>query len=350
MTRLGVLIPCRDEALVVERKLENLARGAWPECDRPHRIVLVDDGSSDRTRELANELAASTFAARRDVELVVVPNSRRPGKAGAMQCALERLGDVDLCVLTDADVVLAFDALVELAAHFERDERVGMLSGSQRFVRDLAADGSCRAADGGELHSGGGLYDEWTAVVRRIESRFGRVFSVHGQLLAWRTRLELAPTDAIAADDIDLRCQARARGVRVELSPRARFFEVKAPAGEARRAQALRRARAYVQCVTSPHVELYFARLDRLDRLQFRFYRRVPLAAPVAAALATLALGAALAIGSPPWAFALFAVLVAAFLASPVGRRLVSLFAVIVRAARIERRTPLSDHWRTARR
>ena len=44
MTRLGVLIPCRDEAWVVERKLTNLARCAWPVCDRPHCIVLVDDG------------------------------------------------------------------------------------------------------------------------------------------------------------------------------------------------------------------------------------------------------------------------------------------------------------------
>ena len=37
-------------------------------------------------------------------------------------------------------------------------------------------------------------WDRWTARARRLESRFGALFSVHGQLLAWRAELGLLPS------------------------------------------------------------------------------------------------------------------------------------------------------------
>jgi len=48
-------------------------------------------------------------------------------------------------VLTDADVVIAPEALVELARAFEREPRLGMATGSQRFVDSLCDDGTLRA-------------------------------------------------------------------------------------------------------------------------------------------------------------------------------------------------------------
>jgi hypothetical protein len=41
---LGVIVPCRNEAAVIERKLLNLATGRWPFSKRPHVILIVDDG------------------------------------------------------------------------------------------------------------------------------------------------------------------------------------------------------------------------------------------------------------------------------------------------------------------
>jgi cellulose synthase/poly-beta-1,6-N-acetylglucosamine synthase-like glycosyltransferase len=250
---IGVIVPCRNEALVIARKLRNLALCEWPASEGPHRIVVVDDGSNDATREVALAEFERFDAARVRVE--VVANSVRPGKSGAIEQGLAALGgEVELIVLTDADVVIAPDALAELARAFEREPRLGMATGAQRFVDSLCDDGRLRSRLGGEFIGAGTLYDWLTTSVRALESRFGLVFSVHGQLMAWRRQLALAPTPGIAADDLDLMLQVRTRGLRVEWVRRARFFETRPTTHGEREVQAFRRARAYVQFRKQPSV------------------------------------------------------------------------------------------------
>ncbi|MBK7641573.1 MAG: glycosyltransferase [Planctomycetes bacterium] len=247
--KLGVLIPCRNEAAVIERKLANLAH-----CEgaAAARVVVVDDGSEDDTAERARAAGA-----RLALELRVVPNRERPGKPGALRSGLAELAGCELLVLTDADVELDVRALTELERAFEREPALAMACGAQHFTN-----GSTR-------------YDRWTARVRRLESRFGALFSVHGQLLAWRTGLGLVPTLGMAADDLDLMLQARRKG-RVRLVASARFLEEKCAPGVLADEQALRRARAYVQLVRARHAPLS----GLLGSLQWLFYRRVPLLVP----------------------------------------------------------------------
>src|SRR5262249_48923348 len=144
----------------------------------------------------------------------------------------------DVVVLTDADVVLGDDALLALERAFAREPRLLLASGAPVHVRTFAPDGQPlgRAAD---------VYDCATALVRRLESRCGKLVSVPGQLLAWRTAAGLAPTPGRAADDLDLCFAARARGAHVRLVPRARFYEQKTPRGPAADEQSVRRARAW---------------------------------------------------------------------------------------------------------
>lgn len=349
---LGVVLPCRDEEAVLERKLANLARARWP-AGR-HVVVVVDDGSGDRTLGLARALGARLFpleSAAGTVQLRVTPNERSPGKPGAIATGLAVAADesVDLVVLSDADVVVEPGALCALAAAFRSNADLAMACGAQWFVRDLDPGGAFRAADGGELVRADGRYDRWTAWVRRLESRSGRLFSVHGQLLAWRASLGLLATPGLAADDLDLRHQVRARTEpprRIERIEDAVFAECK-EVDRALDAQALRRARAYFQTVSwrrAPELP------DRLDRLQLHAYRVGPLAAPWV--LAALALGApalvAVLLGPRAALGALFVLV--ALLAIPGVRRLVRLMAVIARAQLKERAEPLGDRWKMARR
>ena len=237
--KLGVLIPCRNEAAVIERKLANLARCAGIETAR---VVVVDDESQDGTAQKA--LAAGVH---------VVRNCERPGKPGALRTGIEALAGCELIVLTDADVLLDEQALVELVRAFEREPALAMACGAQRFTHGDTA------------------YDSWTARVRRIESSLGVLFSVHGQLLAWRAQLGLVPTLGFAADDLDLMLQARRHG-RVRLVSSAVFLEEKCAPGARAEEQALRRARAYVQFVRAQRGPL----AGVLGALQWQFYRRAP--------------------------------------------------------------------------
>jgi len=347
--RIGVLVPCRNEEAVIERRLRNLALAVWPPATGPHRLVVVDDGSGDRTAERARALCATLFGD--GVRAEVVRNAQRPGKPGAIaQALLELEGSVDLLVLTDADVVFEPAALERVAAAFAREPGPAMATGEQRFVAGLAEDGSCRGPGGAALADAGGVYDGWTARVRRLESRRGALFSVHGQLLAWRAALGLRPTPGIAADDLDLMLQARAGGGRVVQVRGARFLEVRAPAGAERRAQALRRARAYVQFLGHPRIAELCSTGSALRRWQATLYRRVPTAAPWwVAEFVLVSLLVAAGFGGVPSAGVLALLWIAVGI-SPAGRRAVALMRVIAGAVRSEAREDLGDRWETARR
>lgn len=327
--RIGLIVPCRDEAAVIERKLANLAACAWPPAGAPHRVVVVDDHSSDATAERARRHAGATEALRIEV---LAGDPAGPGKARAIAAGLRHLAEgpdpvdpVDLVGISDADVVLREDALGILQDAFRDDPSLAMACAAQEFVEDLAEDGTPRGRDGRAPVPAAGLYDRWTARVRRLESRSGRLFSVHGQCLLWRADLGLRPTPGVAADDIDLMLQARGRreaprGVR--LLPAARFLEVKTPPGPDREGQALRRARAYFQATSLAREPLP----GWVDRLQLALYRHGPRLAPLFAPVAS-------AVG----------------VVAPVGRRLARLLDVIARARSLEEATPLTDRWEMRR-
>jgi hypothetical protein len=336
-SRLGVLVPCRNEAAVIGRKLEDLARVSWPEGGAGHRVLVVDDHSTDGTAELAE--AQRSLLAACGVDLEVLRSVGRPGKNGALESGLSVLAEqVDLVVLTDADVLLDSNALERLAAAFVARPRLGMACGEQVFVRSLAGQERVEAAAG---------WDRWTARVRRLESRFGGLFSVHGQLLAWRAELGLAPRPGVAADDVDLMLQVRGSATsEVALISGARFFEEKQPAGSGGAEQALRRARAWFQVFEGRRRPAGF---EGLAAVQWLAYSRLPGLLPwIVPTLGVMLLAAAVR-----WAGAagggLMALALLAAWASPVGREWTRTLLTIARARRLERRAPLEEAWETTR-
>lgn len=347
--RLLLVVPCRDEASLVRRRIANLAACAWPTSRAPHRLVIVDDGSRDDTAVVARAAIAEHFASRDDVEARVVHNTVRPGKPGAVRAGMgDDFAEFDLVVLTDADVVIASEALVALSAAFEREPRLALACGAQRFVADLSEDGACRSRTGGDVRDAAGTFDRWTALVRRAESRAGILFSVHGQLAAWRANLSLSPAFGIAADDVDLRFQVKARTHeprRVELIPAAVFFEVKTPAGPDRAAQAARRARAWFQVMRRGPIPARGV----LETVQAWAYRAGPRVAPIATWCAIPVTTILLfAVGARVAAMVVLGV-GAAFALSPLGKRWIELVRTIAAASRDERSQLVAEQWETPR-
>lgn len=109
---LGVVMPVFNEEAWVARAIDALReaaeRAAWPLA-----IVVVDDGSTDRTGQLLDELAAADDA----LTVVHQPNS---GRFAARLAGLRQL-TTDFVLLLDSRVILRPDALMTLRSGVEAD-------------------------------------------------------------------------------------------------------------------------------------------------------------------------------------------------------------------------------------
>jgi hopene-associated glycosyltransferase HpnB len=110
---VAIVIPARDEAPLIANTLRSLLAQDY---DGPFRVVLVDDGSTDGTAQIAAGLD--------DPRLTVISGAARPagwsGKLWAVQQGVAEAGDVELLLLTDADIVHEPGHLTALVAQAER--------------------------------------------------------------------------------------------------------------------------------------------------------------------------------------------------------------------------------------
>ena len=111
--RLSVAIPLHNEELGIAELLSRLGAVLDGIPGGPHEIVLVDDGSTDRTLELLD--AAATI----DARLVVVALSRNFGHQAALSAALDFVTG-DVVVGMDGDLQDRPEAIpLLLAKHHE---------------------------------------------------------------------------------------------------------------------------------------------------------------------------------------------------------------------------------------
>jgi 1,2-diacylglycerol 3-beta-glucosyltransferase len=119
--RVSVMVPCRNEELVIEGMLSCLLALDYPA--ELLELLVIDDGSDDRTGAILDETAC------REPRLRVIHRARNAGggKSGALNTALvEATGDVIL--VFDADHKPRADVLRRLVRHFA-DPRVGAVQG-----------------------------------------------------------------------------------------------------------------------------------------------------------------------------------------------------------------------------
>ncbi|MDE2487297.1 MAG: glycosyltransferase [Alphaproteobacteria bacterium] len=201
---VSVLIPCFNEEKVIVASVRRILASHWDKLE----VLVLDDGSSDRTSEVVRE----AFAGEARVKLMSFENG---GKARALNRGLlESKGEV--IVALDADTLFPPDTIPKLTRWFA-DPRVGAVAGN-------ALVGNRR-----------NLITRWQALEyvtaqnleRRALAAMGAVTVVPGAVGAWRrsTLEELGgyPADTLAEDQ-DLTLGAQRAGWRVEFDPDARAY------------------------------------------------------------------------------------------------------------------------------
>jgi cellulose synthase/poly-beta-1,6-N-acetylglucosamine synthase-like glycosyltransferase len=201
---VSLVIVAHNEQAALEAKLRNCLALDYPEGKL--EIVVVSDGSTDRTAEIARSFASA------GVRLIELPGPG--GKPRALNAAIPTCRG-EVLVLCDARQALAQDALRALVDNFA-DPSVGAVSGELHIAP---------AASGTAAGEGVGAYWRYEKLIRRLQSRIGSTVGVTGALYAVRREL-IRPLDPrLILDDVALPMDVVAAGRRVVFEPGARAYD-----------------------------------------------------------------------------------------------------------------------------
>jgi cellulose synthase/poly-beta-1,6-N-acetylglucosamine synthase-like glycosyltransferase len=119
--KVSILIPAFNEESVISRKLHDIAALNYPH--EKIEVLVIDDCSMDRTASIAQQ-ALNTFG----LQGKIIKNSER---IGVNACYNRGVAESDgyLVLMTDADVMLDRDALLNGVKIFRHLERVGGITG-----------------------------------------------------------------------------------------------------------------------------------------------------------------------------------------------------------------------------
>jgi peptidoglycan-N-acetylglucosamine deacetylase len=204
---VAVLVPAFNEEKVIVRTVKSVLHSHYPKF----RVIVIDDGSVDKTVEVTRAAFAEEIASGK-VTVLTKPNA---GKAAALNYGLEQVTE-EIFVGIDADTIIAPSALAHLVPNFA-DPKIGAIAGNAKVGNRV------------------NLWTRWQALEyitsqnfeRRALDVFGAVTVVPGAIGAWRTEAVRAEggyqTDTVA-EDADLTMRLLRRGYRVEYDDRALAF------------------------------------------------------------------------------------------------------------------------------
>jgi biofilm PGA synthesis N-glycosyltransferase PgaC len=177
---VSVVVACHNEAKTIEARIKNLIEADYPPSLL--EIIIVSDGSTDRTAELARRLAGDRVR--------VIEYPARRGKAAALNLGVAS-AQGEVILFGDARQTFEPDAIRKLVANFA-DRSVGAVSGA--YLLNKGANASV-----GESVGFYWKYEEW---IRKNEGRLDSVVGAAGAIYAIRRKLWQAIPAGTILDDV----------------------------------------------------------------------------------------------------------------------------------------------------
>jgi peptidoglycan-N-acetylglucosamine deacetylase len=204
---VAVLIPAYNEEKVIVRTIRSVLNSDYANL----RVIVIDDGSSDRTFDVARTAYPDEIAS----GLLTVLHQSNSGKAEALNLGVDHVNE-PIYVGIDADTVVAADAISKLISHFA-DPKVAAVAGNAKVGNRV------------------NLWTRWQALEyitsqnfeRRALNLFNVVTVVPGAIGAWRTAPVRQsggyPVNTVA-EDADLTMSLLEQGYKVIYEDRALAF------------------------------------------------------------------------------------------------------------------------------
>lgn len=201
---VSVLIPAHNEEAVIEETLERVLELDWSRFE----VMVVDDGSTDRTRQIVERhVAAGTVR--------LLKKRKNEGKALALDDALPLLKG-GIVLILDADGRPEPNVLRLMVPHFTRSPRVAAVTGNPRVVNTTTLLAKLQAIE----------FSATVSVLRRAQAVWGRLMTFSGICTALRkSAIEEVGSfrPEMATEDIALTWQLERDHFDVVYEPRAVF-------------------------------------------------------------------------------------------------------------------------------
>ena len=200
----SIIIPAHDEEDVIEHTVRSLYNLDYAD----YEIIVVNDGSNDRTASILNALVVENPARLKVIHLQ--PNS---GKSKALDPGII-FSKGNFLLTIDADCTLDPKALKWMAWHLVKFPRVGAVTGNPRVKNRTSLLGKIQV----------GEYSSIIGMIKRTQRILGKVLTVSGVITAYRKSalLDCGLFDSdTETEDIDITWKLQKKFWDIRYEPRA---------------------------------------------------------------------------------------------------------------------------------
>ncbi len=201
--KVSFIIAAYNEEEVIKDKLNNTLALNYP--DNSFEIIVVSDGSNDKTVEIVKSFSGSG--------VISLHEDARSGKTAALNRAVSNASG-DILVFSDANNDFSSNAVIELVKHFG-DKAIGAVTGAKHIY----------TSESRESAIGDGLYWKYESFIKTAESRLGSITAADGEIVAVRKRLYKPINPELINDDAAITFDIVRSGHRIIYEPQARSYE-----------------------------------------------------------------------------------------------------------------------------
>lgn len=193
---ISLIVPAFNEEITLKNSIQSLMELDYPN----YEIIVIDDGSTDGTLDIAKEFQKS--------KKVTVIHQNNLGKPNALNNGI-RNSTGEIIVTVDADTNLKKDALKKISARFVKDNQIGAVAGNVKVIPENSLMNIIQGTE----------YTVGINLVRKAQSMLGCVMIVPGPIAALkREAVEKVGSfsNDTFAEDFDITMKILEQGYKVE--------------------------------------------------------------------------------------------------------------------------------------
>lgn len=201
--KVALVVPCFNEEADARETVLNLLAHNYPNFE----VIAINDGSTDRTGEILDGLAAE------HPKLRVLHQAKNQGKAVGLNMAA-LLTDAEYVLGIDGDALLSPNAASWMLSHMLNNPSVGAVTGNPRI--------RTRSTILGRLQVG--EFSSIVGLIKRAQRTYGKIFTVSGVCACFRKdvlhEIGYWAPEALC-EDIDISWRIQMHGYDIRFEPAA---------------------------------------------------------------------------------------------------------------------------------